>query len=71
MTFIKGRHIKDAVLIANEAIDFKIWLKKPGIVCKLDSEKGYDMSIGSSFLVCWDKYALGRSGATGLNYASV
>jgi len=52
MTFIKGRHIKDAVLIANEAIDFRISLEKPGIFCKLDSEKGYDMSIGSSFLVC-------------------
>lgn len=42
LAFIKGRQIMDDVLMANEVIDSKSSLKKPGILCKLDIEKAYD-----------------------------
>ncbi|KAG5577907.1 hypothetical protein H5410_058041 [Solanum commersonii] len=42
LAFIKGRQIMDLVLIANEAIDYRSSLKKPGILCKLVIEKTYD-----------------------------
>ena len=32
MTFIRGRQIMDAVLIANEAIDSRVSQNKPGIL---------------------------------------
>lgn len=37
--FIDGRHITDAILIANEVIDDMINNKREGILCKLDIEK--------------------------------
>ncbi|WMV14449.1 hypothetical protein MTR67_007834 [Solanum verrucosum] len=42
MAFIKNRQIMDAVLIANESVDFRERDKKPGILCKLDIQKAYD-----------------------------
>ena len=47
--FIEGRHILDAVLIANEIVDSSLRRKKCGLVCKLDIEKAYD-SISWEFL---------------------
>ena len=42
LAFIKGRQIMDAILMANECVDFRIRSKVPGILCKLDIKKAYD-----------------------------
>lgn len=42
MDFIGGRQITDAILIANEAIDFWRVKKVKGHVIKLDIEKAFD-----------------------------
>ena len=55
--FIEGRHILDAVLIANEIVDSTLRRKKRELVCKLDIEKAYD-SISWEFLL----HVLGRMG---------
>ena len=47
--FVKGRHILDAVLIANELVDSTLRRKKQEMVYKLDIEKAYD-SISWEFL---------------------
>lgn len=41
--FIKGRQILDGILIANECVDKKKRVKTPGLICKIDFEKAYDM----------------------------
>ena len=46
-TFVQGRQIVDAVLIANEIVDEKRRSGQEGIVFKIDFEKAYD-------LVSWD-----------------
>lgn len=42
MTFIKGRQIMDAALIASECIDLRMKSGDPGLLCKLDIQKAYD-----------------------------
>ncbi|RVW38449.1 hypothetical protein CK203_082390 [Vitis vinifera] len=49
-TFVRGRQILDASLIANEVVDYWQKQKKKGLVCKLDIEKAYD-SINWNFLM--------------------
>ena len=41
-TFVEGRQIMDASLLANEEIDTLMKRKEKGILCKLDIEKAYD-----------------------------
>ncbi|KAA0055625.1 LINE-1 retrotransposable element ORF2 protein [Cucumis melo var. makuwa] len=49
MAFVKGRQITDAILIANEAIDYWRVKKIKGFVIKLDLEKAFD-KINWSFI---------------------
>ena len=41
-TFVQGRQILDAVLIANETVDEKRRSSEEGVVFKIDFEKAYD-----------------------------
>lgn len=50
MALIQGRQTMDATLIANEAVDSRLSLKIPGILCKLDIEKAYD-HVNWGFLI--------------------
>lgn len=50
MTFIKGRQIMDAALIANECIDSRLKGEMPGLLCKLDIQKAYDHANWSYLL---------------------
>ena len=49
-TFVEGRQILDASLIANEVIDSLMKKKEKGILCKLDIEKAYDQ-ISWNFII--------------------
>lgn len=42
MTFVKRRKIIDAILIANEAVDYWKVKKTKGFIIKLDIEKAFD-----------------------------
>ena len=51
-TFVEGRQILDAVLIANEAVDFLLKSNECGVMCKLNKEKAYNH-------LKWDFFAPG------------
>lgn len=48
--FVKGRQITYAVLIANEALNWRQKSGEPGIMCKLDIEVVFDQ-LGWSYLI--------------------
>lgn len=41
--FMEGRHILDAVLVANEVVEYMLLRKRESVICKLDVEKTYDI----------------------------
>ena len=47
---VGGRHILDAVLIANELINYRAKSRKAEIVCKLEIKKAYD-HVNRDFLI--------------------
>ena len=55
--FVDGCQILDSVLVAHECLDSRNRQKRPGLVCKLDFEKAYDM-VDWGFL----RYMMSRLG---------
>ena len=53
--FVRGRQILNVVLIANEAIDFRLKDNLRGFLCKLDIEKAYDRVNWSCVIAVMDK----------------
>ena len=49
-TFVDGRQILDAALVANEVIDSIVKSNEGVVICKLDIEKAYD-HVDWSFLL--------------------
>ncbi|RVX09051.1 Transposon TX1 uncharacterized 149 kDa protein [Vitis vinifera] len=58
--FVEGRQILDAVLIANEAIDWTLKNNESGILCKLDIEKAYDKVDWNFILTIMKKMGFGE-----------
>nr|CAN79712.1 hypothetical protein VITISV_009624 [Vitis vinifera] len=58
--FVEGRHIMDAVLVANEAIDSIVKSNRGAIFCKLDIEKAYDHVDWTFLLAVLEKMGFGE-----------
>ena len=52
--FVKYRQILDSILIANECLDSRLKLGVPGVLCKLDVKKVYDL-VNWGFLIYMPK----------------
>ncbi|KAL6331982.1 hypothetical protein AAG906_020335 [Vitis piasezkii] len=59
-TFVEGRQIMDAVLVANEAIDSIVKSNRGAILCKLDIEKAYDHVDWDFLLAVMEKMGFGE-----------
>ena len=68
--FVDGHQILDNVLIAHECIDSRNRQRRPGIICKLDFEKAYDMVDWGFLQYMLERMGLGTSGEIGFMLAS-
>lgn len=58
--FVEGKHILNAILIGNEAIDSKLKSSISGVICKIDIEKVYDHANWEFLLVILEKSSFGH-----------
>jgi hypothetical protein len=66
LAFIKGRHLVDGVVVANEVVDLTERSRRECLVFKVDFEKAYD-SVSLSFLliICYVEWVLEINGGHG------
>lgn len=64
-TFVKERQVMDGILIANEYVDWRKRSNIPGLICKIDLEKAYDMMDWGFFGGSLRRKGLGIDGLVG------
>ena len=58
--FVDGRHILDAVLIANKVVDSRLKINERSVLCKSDIEKAYDHVNWKFLMAVLRKMAFGE-----------
>ncbi|XP_026459405.1 uncharacterized protein LOC113360071 [Papaver somniferum] len=58
--FIHDKQILDGVLIANKCVDSRLKSKKPGILCKIDMEKAFDIVNWNFLFIILQRHDFGE-----------